>query len=545
VVKFQTTNLDYEKRHRRCDVRYSTVTDGIEPPYPSMLEYIYASRKSYTSTVVHVGIPKNSHSSHTIGRNFLYSTTYGTVSPRRQASDMRWPLEILRFFTFVLLWRGRKQSKLRLRTPFFVSRRTKVTSTSRGTPSKAHLFDSEKDMKHFLIMTLSVFWRSSSNGTNKRSCHAFVTKHSPRSHSHIPTKTMGAPLQEKEKHSSVREEGESLPIVAGIRDIVDRYDVFLLDMWGLMHDGSVAYPGVVETVQQLRKAGKELIILSNSSKRKEKSVKSLQRLGFDPTDFSQIITSGEVTYQLLANASPEESALAPNPWDVLADVWRKDTKNVFCFGSGEGDEEYFALCGWTLSSMEDADVIVARGTFSINDGTTVVVKSKDGEEAYRRTYQEQLKKAAARRIPMIIANPDKVRPDKDRSPMPGTIGMDYEQLLRMAGCDDVPSFIKYVGKPFSDVYDIALRGKKKEDRSRVCMVGDALETDVTGGSAFGIDTIWVVMNGIHNAAVEVEGSGDFHDGCKKVLKKFNQGSGTSYAKGRKLNPSVVLSHFRW
>ena len=367
---------------------------------------------------------------------------------------------------------------------------------------------------------------------------------------------MGAPSppekqqqqQQQDKAAVLHEDGQ-LQFVKGIRDIVDRYDVFLLDMWGLLHDGSVTYPGVLDTVQELRRAGKELIILSNSSKRKENSIKSLQRLGFDPLhDFSEIITSGEVSYQLLTHALPDSSSvsLAPTPWDTLEKVWDKETKHVFCFGSGEGDEEYFERCGWKLSSLDHADLIVARGTLTIKDGTTVIHKIKDGEEIYLQAYQDHLKTAAARKLPMLIANPDKVRPDKDRSPMPGTIGSDYEKALRetaAAGCDHdlIGHLIKGVGKPFRDVYEIALRGK---DRSRACMVGDALETDVTGGSAAGIDTIWVVMDGVHNSDVQTNGQGHFQEGCSKVLKKFNQCSGT-YAQGRQLRPTVVLPHFRW
>lgn len=393
-------------------------------------------------------------------------------------------------------------------------------------------------MKFLAVMALSLFPSSSTSSAPSSSSRtqAFVSQHRRQ---RCPSEIMGAPSPPQEDTSNIH---EGLQVVTGIRDIVDRYDVFLLDMWGLMHDGTTAYPGVLETVKELRNAGKELIILSNSSKRKENSIKSLQRLGFDPiNDFSQIITSGEVAYQLLSNANPKVSSLAPNPWNVLADVWGKETKNVFCFGSGEGDEEYLTSCGWKLSGMDNADLIVSRGTFTIKDGSTVVNRAKDGEEVYLKSYHDQLKKAAARKIPMIVANPDKIRPDKDRSPMPGTIGSEYERMLTEAGCDDLANVVKFIGKPFRDVYEIALRGK---DRSRVCMVGDALETDVTGGSAAGIDTVWVVMDGVHNAAVETDGQGDFQEGCSRVLRKFNQGSGT-YAQGRQLGPTVVLPNFRW
>ncbi|CAJ1959381.1 unnamed protein product [Cylindrotheca closterium] len=326
-------------------------------------------------------------------------------------------------------------------------------------------------------------------------------------------------------------------ILSGVRDIVDRYDVFLLDMWGVMHDGEVAYEGVLDVISKLKELGKDLIILSNSSKRQIKSIKMLNKLGFDPKDFSNIITSGEVAYHMLSNTKTDDSALAPQPWDVLEPFAHTDKKKVFCFGSGDGDEEYVTSCGWELASMEEADLIVARGYFTINDGTNIVHKNNDGEEAYLHALEEQIQQAAKRKIPMIVANPDKIRPDADRTPMPGTIGVAYESSLG----GDANGLVRYIGKPFADVYEIALRGK---DRARVCMVGDALETDITGAVVEGIDSIWVANDGIHNVDIEKKGDGSLEAGFEKVVQEFNQRKDT-YAKGQQLSPDVVLPHFRW
>ena len=57
--------------------------------------------------------------------------------------------------------------------------------------------------------------------------------------------------------------------------LIDNYDTFLLDMWGVMHNGSAPYEGVLQTISELKKAGKKLIIVSNSSKRRENSEKML------------------------------------------------------------------------------------------------------------------------------------------------------------------------------------------------------------------------------------------------------------------------------
>ena len=51
-------------------------------------------------------------------------------------------------------------------------------------------------------------------------------------------------------------------------------------MWGVMHNGSEPYEGVLEAVKELKRAGKKMIILSNSSKRKENSHKMLKKRKF-------------------------------------------------------------------------------------------------------------------------------------------------------------------------------------------------------------------------------------------------------------------------
>ena len=106
-----------------------------------------------------------------------------------------------------------------------------------------------------------------------------------------------------------------------------------------MHDGTTTYEGVLDVVQKLKERGKEMVILSNSSKRQENAIKMLTKLGFDPVaDFSQIITSGEVSYQLLSG-SKSSPLTPPRPWSLLEDILKDSKKRrVFCFGSGDGDD---------------------------------------------------------------------------------------------------------------------------------------------------------------------------------------------------------------
>lgn len=167
---------------------------------------------------------------------------------------------------------------------------------------------------------------------------------------------------------TVKSGQKTLTLVDGIRDIVDDYDVFLLDMWGVMHDGFNAYDGVIECVQKLRDAGKRMIILSNSSQRTDKSIKNLEGLGFQPkTDFEQIITSGQVSFLLLSDATDEELRGCKR-WDVLTMILNKNRESgsdnkVFVLGSEEArDVPYVKACGWKFAPIAEADLILCKNT---------------------------------------------------------------------------------------------------------------------------------------------------------------------------------------
>ncbi len=365
-----------------------------------------------------------------------------------------------------------------------------------------------------------------------------------------------------------------------------------------MHDGTSPYEGVIHTVQQLlQKNGndnsndnsndndnnnrKKLIILSNSSKRLNNAKKMLTKLGFDAeSDFVQIITSGDISHRMLSGEG--SSSLGCSTWDVLDALNACNDENgdkkknkVFVFGSGDGDEEYITSCGWTLcTDVEEANLIVARGTFTIytngngngngngnanadaDANEVVVVSKKDNEEIYNAVLEETLEKASKLKnpVPMLVTNPDKVRPDEGLPPMPGAIGDAYEKYLNLNfGEDDKekkkPGYhplVKRIGKPYPEVYDIALSFCDAVDRSKVIMVGDALETDITGGMRSNIDTLWVVDDGIHSPFVEerMKDGGAEYEGCvEAILDEFNDKK--NYTGEERLRPTFVTKHFQW
>ena len=132
--------------------------------------------------------------------------------------------------------------------------------------------------------------------------------------------------------------------------------------------------------------------------------------------------------------------------------------------------------------------------------------------------------------------------------MPGAIGDSYERALASDSENVVigeTDLVRRIGKPHAEVYELAL-SRNVDDASNVdssiLMVGDALETDIIGGKASAVESLWVIADGIHSEAVEAAG-GFENGGPEEVLKGFNAKKG--YANGDLVRPSHVVSHFKW
>ena len=284
-----------------------------------------------------------------------------------------------------------------------------------------------------------------------------------------------------------------------MEDFAALYDYWLVDQWGVLFDAKAPYAGAVDALEKLRAAGKKVVLLSNSSKRRRDAVSNLvnkMKLGEPGRDglYLDIITSGEVGHEYVAGGAH--------------DVIKPGTKVLVC-GSGEGDQQYVEGFGCTLASgPDDCDWVLARGNF--------VVVSSAGEEAvppgeiaddflaqdafYQDRAAGPLVAAAERGCPMLVTNPDKIRPGTN-SPMPGRIGALFSEL----GGD-----VTYIGKPHPAVYQSAFEVLQRATDSqadipkeKVCMVGDAMPTDVLGGKWNDCGGTVLVAHGIHASALGV------------------------------------------
>jgi HAD superfamily hydrolase (TIGR01459 family) len=255
-------------------------------------------------------------------------------------------------------------------------------------------------------------------------------------------------------------------LITSIDAIADEADAFLLDQFGTLHDGERLYPGVAAALGRLRRAGKRVIILSNSGKRAAANADRLGRLGLGPDLYDAVLTSGEVAWRLLAARA----------WPAAA---AGDAGRCLVLARGAEDTALAGLDVPRTEAAAEADFILLLGSEA----------DRIGLEAYRA----RLGPAARRGIPCLCANPDKlmVLGDGRVAPAPGAIAALYE---------DMGGPVTLIGKPGAAIYEAAfallapLMGGAVP-RARVWAVGDSLEHDIRGAAAQGCRSL-LLLTGI-------------------------------------------------
>ena len=102
---------------------------------------------------------------------------------------------------------------------------------------------------------------------------------------------------EQMKHA----EAAAVRFCGGLADLAGAYDAFLIDQWGVLHDGYVPYGGAVDCLRRLVAAGKRVVLISNSGRRAQESGERLARIGLSPDGYSDLVTSGEIAWRMLAS----------------------------------------------------------------------------------------------------------------------------------------------------------------------------------------------------------------------------------------------------
>lgn len=246
----------------------------------------------------------------------------------------------------------------------------------------------------------------------------------------------------------------------GIGPLAERYDGFIVDQWGVLHDGAAAYPGVIDALLRLADAGKRVVVLSNSGKRAALNRERLARLGFGPGAFAGVVTSGEATWRALR---------------VRGDPFFARLGRRCLLVSAPGDRS--VVEGLDLDLVDDpaaADFVLVTGL---------------GDKARALgSYDGLLRAALDRDLPLICANPD-------------IVGITAEGLVATPGAltrryAELGGTTRSIGKPHPEVYAECRALLGAVPAARIVAVGDSLEHDIAGGAAARLATAFVT-SGIH------------------------------------------------
>ena len=243
----------------------------------------------------------------------------------------------------------------------------------------------------------------------------------------------------------------------GFSSIVDNYQLFYVDLWGVIHNGVSLHNEAIKVLNELSKKKKDYILLTNAP-RPNQAVKSfLERMGMQKEIRDHVFTSGEAALKYLKKNLLGKSFFhigPPRDFDLFKDFKKEKSQNI-----------------------ENCNYILCTGLFDdFNEDLTF----------YKNLFEKNLKKK------LICTNPDLIvdRGNK-RELCAGPVAMVFE---KMGG------EVIYFGKPYPEVYNQSVNYKNK----KILSIGDNLNTDIKGANLLNFDSL-LISNGIHKNEIKENG----------------------------------------
>ncbi len=288
-------------------------------------------------------------------------------------------------------------------------------------------------------------------------------------------------------------------IIRSLAQIAERYDALFCDLWGCLHNGVAPFPAAVSALQSFRAGGGKVILLTNAPRPKSSVIKQLERMGLPRDTWDDVATSGDASqYAMLSGAVGQK---------------------VFHIGAVK-DEPFFADFGDDLADLA-ARSTTTRVPLDQAEGIICTGLADDVTET-PDDYRSTLLYAKAKDLPMLCANPDIiVDMGERRLYCAGALAQAYEEM---------GGRVIYFGKPHPPVYDLA-RARLGLDDPRILCVGDGAPTDVQGGIAEGLDTLFIT-GGIAAASF----GPDAANPDPALLKAWSQ--------EQQLSPTFAMGHLR-
>jgi HAD superfamily hydrolase (TIGR01459 family) len=236
-------------------------------------------------------------------------------------------------------------------------------------------------------------------------------------------------------------------LISGLSEIIDSYDYFIIDIWGVLHDGTLAYRASKDALSFLNDNKKNILLLSNAPRSSSFTRANLERLGFHKDLYKHVLTSGDLLGVFFSE--------------------RKIGSSYFHIGK-KMDEAIISNFGYDLvSDYKKADFIVCTGYEDIDLSALLNLGLK-----------------------LYCANPDLVvvRQDGTREYCAGFVAKNY---LELGG------EVEFFGKPGLYAYKKSMEMLGVESKDKILCIGDSCHTDITGANNAGLDSVFIA-GGLHN-----------------------------------------------
>ena len=241
-------------------------------------------------------------------------------------------------------------------------------------------------------------------------------------------------------------------IIQALSDIAPSYDALFCDLWGCLHNGQTVYPPAIAALRQFKASGGYVVLMTNAPRPSPAIITGFARLGITPDAYDIVVSSGDAALSAL-NAGMVG-------------------QNVYHLGPEKDLSLFENAPAITRVPLAQAQGIVCTGPF---------FEETETPQDYRGTFLV----AKSRGLKLLCANPDLVVDLGDkRIYCAGALAQLYDEM----GGESL-----YFGKPHPPIYDLA-RGRIAQygiNDDRILCVGDGIGTDIKGGVAEGLDTLFI------------------------------------------------------
>jgi HAD superfamily hydrolase (TIGR01459 family) len=248
-------------------------------------------------------------------------------------------------------------------------------------------------------------------------------------------------------------------VIESFAEISDRYEAAFVDLWGCMHNGLRAFPEAVSAMQEFRRKGGRVVLVTNAPRPRASVEEQVDRLGIPRDAWDAIATSGDAArVALFQGAIGRRIWFMGQPWDRVFLEPPRIVQNPIAI------EEV---------ALSEAEGIVCCGPFDPHADPEV------NRPEFLLAKQKGLK--------LLCANPDiVVDRGEEREWCAGALAALYEEMGGEA---------LYFGKPHPPIYDLARRrlaalGNLPAD-DRIIAIGDGIRTDVQGAIGEGLDCLFI------------------------------------------------------